>query len=118
MEIRTKRIYEPASKSDGYRVLVDRLWPRGIAKDKARIDLWAKDLAPSNELRKAYKDHDPKKFGEFTKKYRVELRANSDAVDAFLAGVTKPRLTLLYASKDEERNHALVLKECLEEQIG
>lgn len=77
--IKLKRIYEPYDKKDGYRVLVDRLWPRGISKERAHLDLWFEDIAPSTVLRKWY-NHDPKKWMEFKKKYRVELKKNKDAV--------------------------------------
>ncbi|AHF15398.1 DUF488 domain-containing protein [Niabella soli] len=112
-KIQLKRIYEPADPSDGYRVLVDRLWPRGVKKATADIDEWAKELAPSGALRKWF-DHDPQKWAAFQKKYREELQANS-AVDAFVQEHKANKLiTLLYGAKDEVHNQAVVLKAVLE----
>ncbi|HEU4553881.1 MAG TPA: DUF488 domain-containing protein [Chitinophaga sp.] len=112
MAIHVKRIYEPASKGDGYRILVDRLWPRGIKKEDAEIDQWMKEIAPSTDLRKWF--HEGKgTWEEFRKKYLAELK-ESGAVDELRANARKHKaLTLLYASKDEEHNHALVLKDLL-----
>lgn len=109
-----KRIYEQASKSDGFRILVDRLWPRGIKKETAGIDLWLKNIAPSTELRQWYHSGD-KDWQEFRHKYLLELKDNP-AVDE-LADLIKRHITitLLYAAKDEHQNHAVVLKEFLDE---
>ncbi|UOB20755.1 DUF488 domain-containing protein [Macrococcus armenti] len=96
---------------DGKRVLVDRVWPRGISKEDAKLDEWLKDIAPSTELRKWF-NHDPDKFSEFKKKYREELR-NNEAVQALKD--MKGKVVLLYGAKDEVHNHAIVLKEFLEE---
>lgn len=108
-----KRVYEPPAEDDGFRVLVDRLWPRGISKEKARLDLWLKDVAPSNELRKWF-GHDPVKWDEFRKKYLEELQGNAEAV-AELKQVVREnkKVTLLYGAKDDQHNQALVLQEYL-----
>jgi uncharacterized protein YeaO (DUF488 family) len=104
-----KRVYEAYDKKDGYRVLVDRLWPRGMSKENAHVDLWLKDIAPSTELRKWFA-HDPKKWTAFKQKYRRELKANSESVK-ILKQLSKKhsKLSLLYGAKDETHNEALVL---------
>ena len=107
----TKRVYDPPSSDDGYRVLVDRLWPRGLTKEAARLDLWAKELAPSPGLRKEF-NHQPERFAAFTRHYRSELSRNP-AVEAFRAELKRPKLTLLYGAHDRLHNHALVLKDFL-----
>lgn len=112
MKIITQRIYAPESKP-GYRVLVDRLWPRGISKTEARLDDWWKDLAPSPALRKWF-DHDEEKFTLFSQKYNGELHKKSAPARDLLLQVTKKPLILLYGAKSESCNHALVLKEFLE----
>jgi uncharacterized protein YeaO (DUF488 family) len=107
-----KRIYDEASDGDGYRVLVDRLWPRGVSKEHARLDSWNKDIAPSSDLRKWFA-HDPEKFKEFTARYRAELMVNP-AIEAFENSVAKePDVTLLYAAHDPKINHAVVLRDFL-----
>ncbi len=107
--IKIKRVYEPAQRGDGYRVLVDRLWPRGLSKDKAEVDLWLKEVAPSPALRTWF-GHKPERFAEFSKKYRAELKANP-AVEELRALVRKHKtVTLLYGARDTEHNHAVVLK--------
>ena len=111
-DIRIKRIYEPASDDDGTRVLVDRLWPRGMRKEDAKLSLWLKEIAPSNELRKSF-SHMPSRFAEFTRHYDEELAANSDAVARMKALMAEGRVTLLYAAHDTEHNHALVLADYL-----
>ncbi len=113
--IKTKRIYEASEPGDGYRVLVDRLWPRGVSKEKAKLDLWLKDIAPSSELREWF-GHDPKKWPGFQKRYRKELENNGPAVARLRQlAKTKKAVTLLYAAKDTARNEALVLKDFLRE---
>ncbi|MCR4744012.1 MAG: DUF488 family protein [Lachnospiraceae bacterium] len=118
-EIKIKRAYEAADETDGIRILIDRLWPRGISKDKLQIVSWEKDLAPSADLRKWF-DHDPEKFDEFSRKYRQELEENERS-DEFLAECRKwlenQNLTFVYAAKDEEHNNALVLREWVKAQI-
>ena len=115
MHIVLKRVYEPAIKTDGFRVLVDRLWPRGLAKAKAKIDLWDKDVAPTNELRHWF-NHEEEKWDEFQKRYRAELRGNSQAVDALKQAMHEHEVvTLLFGARDEEHNQAVVLRKFLEE---
>jgi uncharacterized protein YeaO (DUF488 family) len=113
--IRTKRVYEPAAKEDGYRVLVDRLWPRGMKKEAAKIDLWMKDVAPSDELRKSF-HHDAMKWSDFEKKYQSELKKKKELFQE-LRKLEKQRgtLTLLYGARDEEHNQAVVLAKSLKE---
>jgi uncharacterized protein YeaO (DUF488 family) len=110
MTMRLKRVYEKPDEKDGFRILVDRLWPRGLTKEKAAVDLWLKDIAPSTELRKWF-NHDPEKWEEFQKKYLKELQENKEAVSELKENLKKGPVTLLYASKDEAHNEALVLKE-------
>lgn len=112
-KIQLKRTYEPADKNDGYRILVDRLWPRGLTKEKAAVDEWLKDIAPTTELRKWFK-HDPKKWTEFKKRYRDELKEHMPLVEYILKKARKERVTLLYSAKDEEHNDALVLKDFID----
>jgi uncharacterized protein YeaO (DUF488 family) len=111
---RIKRVYEPAEAADGYRVLVDRLWPRGVTHERAAVDLWLKAAAPSPELR-TWWDHDPDRFDEFAERYRAELDG-SPAVDELL-GLLREHgaLTLVYAARDPQVNHALVLRDVLDE---
>lgn len=113
MKIVIKRAYEVASESDGYRVLVDRLWPRGVSKEKLALDEWYKEIAPSTELRKWF-DHTPECFAEFREKYRDELRASSVPTELLKRAQSHTQLTLVYGAKDPEINHATVLKEYLE----
>lgn len=112
MDIQLKRIYEDPVEDDGYRVLVDRLWPRGVSKKAARLDEWLKDIAPSTELRKWF-DHDSDKFEEFSKRYQGELTQKEEVVNQLLEKAKNQQVTLLYAAKDEQLNHAVVLKEFL-----
>jgi len=110
--IKIKRIYEPKNSNDGYRVLVDRLWPRGISKERAGLDLWLKEIAPTTELRKWF-DHDPNKWNEFKKRYKVEL-VNTTATNTLSDLVkSKKDVTLLYAAKDEDHNEAVLIKDFL-----
>ncbi len=110
--IRCKRVYETASTEDGYRVLVDRLWPRGIKKTDLHYDEWAKSLAPSAQLRKAFHG-DTINFNEFSRCYLQELKAMRDNANALLNRADKRRITLLYGAKNSEQNHALVLADFL-----
>jgi len=114
--LRIKRVYDKPAKEDGWRVLVDRLWPRGMTKEAAKIDLWMKEVAPSDALRKAF-CHDVKKWPDFQKKYRAELKQEKELL-AQLKKIEKENgtLTLLYGAKDEEHNQAVVLAEVLEEK--
>jgi len=111
MTIAIKRVYDPPGPSDGFRVLVDRLWPRGLTKEKAALDLWAKDIAPSTELREEF-NHQPEKFAEFKKHYRLELSKNP-ALAAFCKELKRPKVTLLFGARDAKINHAAVLAEYL-----
>jgi uncharacterized protein YeaO (DUF488 family) len=115
MDVAVKRVYEPAQVSDGRRVLVDRLWPRGLSKEKAALALWLKDIAPSDELRKWF-DHRAERWTEFQKRYRDELKDKNDAVselDGLLAG---GKVTLLYGAHDEAHNNAVALAAWLRER--
>jgi uncharacterized protein YeaO (DUF488 family) len=112
MKLKIKRVYQHPAKGDGKRILVDRLWPRGLTKEKASIDLWLKDIAPSTELRKWF-GHDPNKWKEFKKRYHQELRNNKEQVSIVYQELKKSAVTLVYGAKDELHNEALVLKEWL-----
>jgi uncharacterized protein YeaO (DUF488 family) len=111
-EIRIKRIYDPPERGDGYRALVDRVWPRGVSRERAQLDEWAKDLAPSSELRRWF-GHDPNRFKEFGSRYRAELAARPEPVEAMRRRAEREPVTLLYAARDPRHNHALVLAEVL-----
>ena len=111
--IKLKRAYDPTSSSDGYRVLVDRLWPRGSAKGELRINLWARELAPSAGLRKWF-GHDPAKWTEFKKRYHRELEGRSEAVEAIRKLLRRRPVTLVFATKDIDISNAAALKEYLE----
>lgn len=114
--IQIKRIYTVAEASDGYRILVDRLWPRGIKKELSGVDLWAADLAPSASLRKWF-NHEPGKFNDFKVKYLQELKEN-EAVAIFLKKIEQqPIVTLLYGAKDEQHNQAIVLLDFLQKKL-
>lgn len=115
-DVRLKRIYAPASDDDGTRILVDRLWPRGVRKEDARLDLWLKEIAPSPELRKWF-DHDPALFEEFTFRYQAELDANS-AVSRVGEFMKQGPVTLLYAAHDPVHNHGVVLMDYLRAHKG
>ncbi len=108
MAIQTKRIYLSAAKADGFRVLVDRLWPRGVRKEDAHLDLWLKEVAPSTELRKWF-NHEPEKWKEFCKKYKAELKGSAAMAELLSLVRAHKAVTLLYAAKDEEHNEAIVL---------
>ncbi len=111
--IRLKRAYEGASRGDGFRVLVERLWPRGVSKEEAHLDLWLKEVAPSAELRKWF-GHDPDRWKEFQRRYRAELKGHKDALKLLKEKDREGTVTLVYAARDEEHNSALVLKKVLE----
>jgi uncharacterized protein YeaO (DUF488 family) len=112
MDIYVKRVYDRAASEDGFRILVDRLWPRGLSKATAKIDLWLKSAAPSNELRKWYQ-HDPEKWPEFKQRYFAELDSNEDAVDEIIGHLKKGRVCFLYSSKESRYNNAVALKDYL-----
>ena len=110
--VRLKRAYEPADAADGVRILVDRLWPRGVSKADARIDEWIRDVAPSTELRTWF-GHDPARWAEFQRRYRDEIRANPDRLAQLRALARKGPMTLVYAARDEVHNDAVVLRDVL-----
>ncbi|MEI3612038.1 DUF488 domain-containing protein [Pseudogracilibacillus sp. SO30301A] len=118
VEIKLKRIYDKSDQDDGIRILIDRLWPRGISKEEAKLDYWLKDLAPSNNLRKWF-NHDPIKFAEFTKRYQEELKTG-EQMKAFkelkeiISKNNNQRITLLYAAKDIDNNNAQVIKQLIQ----
>jgi uncharacterized protein YeaO (DUF488 family) len=108
MGVRIKRAYEDASSTDGYRVLIDRLWPRGVSRERARLDDWAKELAPSDELRTWF-GHDPARFETFRRRYIDELRAHASRIAELRRRARRGTLTLVYAARDTEHNDAVVL---------
>lgn len=114
--IRLKRAYDDPSRQDGLRILVERLWPRGVSKEQAAVDLWLKDLAPSTELRKWF-GHDPDKWDEFRDRYRSELDDKGDLLTLLKHRTTEGNVTFVFAAKDVERNSAVALKEYLEEEM-
>ena len=118
MELKMKRIYEPPTEKDGFRILVDRLWPRGVKKEVAQLDAWLKDSAPSPDLRKWF-DHDPEKFNAFKERYEEELLSNpptAAAVAEILKQLEETDVTLVYAARDPEINHVVVLRDFVESQ--
>ena len=112
MDVRLKRAYDPATPADGYRVLVDRLWPRGVSRERARLDAWEKDLAPSPELRQWF-GHAPERFDEFRRRYIDELRGRRRELAALRRRAREGTLTLVYSAHDREHNDAVVLAEIL-----
>src|SRR4029079_11700692 len=114
--IRLKRVYDEPAKRDGLRILVERLWPRGISKEKAAVDLWLKELAPSTELRKWF-NHEPEKWDEFRKRYWSELQKKGDLLVLLKHLTTEGTVTFVYAAHDERRTSAVALKEFLEERM-
>ena len=112
-QIGIKRIYDETAPDDGFRVLVDRIWPRGISKEAVAVDRWAKDIAPSTELRKWF-DHDPEKWTNFQKRYRNELKGHTASLHNLIDQCGERKMTLLFAAKDRDHNHAVVLKGVLD----
>ena len=112
-KLKLKRVYEAPLKDDGTRILVDRLWPRGLSKEKAKVDLWLKEIAPSTELRKWF-GHDPKKWRNFRERYHTELKHHTDQLKLLKSKAKEGTVTLIYGARDQEHNEALVLKEFLE----
>jgi uncharacterized protein YeaO (DUF488 family) len=112
VRVRLKRAYEPAARSDGYRVLIDRLWPRGVSKEEAQLDEWARDLAPSSELRRWF-GHDPARFEEFRHRYLDELAGQEAKLRELRRRAREGTLTLVYGARDSEHNDAVVLGELL-----
>lgn len=116
MSLAVKRIYEPASPRDGFRVLVDRLWPRGLKKQDARVDLWVRELAPSTRLRQWYQ-HDPEKWPEFRRRYFAELDEHPEAVQELVSRARRGRVTLVFSSKEERLNNAVAMQEYLKRRL-
>lgn len=112
IDVRRKRAYEPAEPDDGYRILIDRLWPRGVSRQRARLDEWNRELAPSAELRRWF-GHDPERFAEFRRRYLEELRGRRAELSELRRRAREGRLTLVYGAKDSEHNDAVVLAEVL-----
>jgi len=110
MKLKIKRVYDKPAEEDGTRILVDRLWPRGLTKQKAKVDVWLKDIAPSTELRKWFA-HDPEKWKEFIKKYKKELHENKEQAAILKEYLRQGTVTLVYGARDELHNEALVIKE-------
>jgi uncharacterized protein YeaO (DUF488 family) len=117
VSIRLKRVYDDPEESDGYRVLVDHLWPRGFSKDRARVDLWLKEIAPGDDLRKWF-NHDPEKWDKFKRRYFSELDDRVELVDWLAKKISEGTVTLLFAAKEERFNNAVALKEYLEKKLG
>ena len=115
--IQTRRVYEPATPEDGARLLVDRLWPRGVRKEKLELAGWLKEVAPGDALRKWFK-HDPAKWSEFQRRYAAELERNPQAWQPILEAARKGTVTLLFAAKDAEHNNAVALKAFLERKLA
>ena len=115
--IKLKRAYEPVGREDGTRILVERLWPRGVRKAALRLDAWLKDVAPSTELRQWF-GHDPAKWLQFQRRYRAELDRNAAALEPILKAALRGRVTLIYSSHDQEHNNAVVLKAFVESRIA
>ena len=114
MKINLKRVYDEPKREDGLRVLVDRLWPRGLAKEKAKLNQWMKEVAPSDELRKWFA-HDPRKWKDFQNKYQGELKSKEELIEKIKHAEKEKRIvTLLYSAKDEQHNNAVALREILE----
>lgn len=115
MNIKTKRVYEQPDKKDGERILVDRLWPRGLTKEKAHVDLWLKEVAPSTDLRKWF-GHDPAKWKSFRGRYQTELRQHDRLIKLLIQKARAGPITLVYGARDEKHNEALILKQFLERE--
>ena len=112
LDVRVKRAYDPAEDGDGYRILIDHVWPRGVSRERARLDDWARELAPSDELRKWF-DHDPGRFAEFRARYRDELADQSQRLEELRRRARRGALTIVYAARDRQHNNAVVLSELL-----
>jgi uncharacterized protein YeaO (DUF488 family) len=114
LDVRAKRVYEPAEREDGYRVLVDHVWPRGVSRARAELDEWARELAPSDELRRWF-DHVPERFDDFRSRYRRQLTAHAEKLEELRGRAHEGRVTVLYAARDQEHNNGVVLAELLRE---
>jgi uncharacterized protein YeaO (DUF488 family) len=115
-KLKLKRVYEAPHKDDGTRILVDRLWPRGLTKERAKVDLWLKEIAPSTELRRWF-GHDPKKWRSFRERYETELKDHADQLKLLKSKVKEGTVTLIYGARDQQHNEALVLKQFLERTL-
>lgn len=115
MNVKLKRVYEEPSESDGTRILVDRLWPRGLTKEKAKVDVWLKEIAPSTELRKWF-NHEPSKWLEFKKRYRAEIINNTGVVSALKKHLENGKATIVYGAKDKEHNDGVVIKQYIDKK--
>jgi uncharacterized protein YeaO (DUF488 family) len=113
-EVRSKRVYDPADPVDGYRVLIDHVWPRGVSRERAKLDEWARELAPSDGLRRWF-DHVPERFEMFRSRYREELKGHGEKLRQLRIRAQSDRVTILYAARDERHNNAVVLAELLRE---
>jgi uncharacterized protein YeaO (DUF488 family) len=111
-KVRAKRIYDPAEPADGYRVLIDHVWPRGVSRECAKLDAWARELAPGDELRRWF-DHVPERFDEFRCRYRDELAAHGELLDELRRRARKGPVTIVYAARDRDHNNAVVVAELL-----
>jgi uncharacterized protein YeaO (DUF488 family) len=111
-DVRTKRVYDATEEGDGYRLLIDHVWPRGVSRERAKLDDWARELAPSDELR-IWFDHVPERFDEFRARYRHELAAHTNRIEDLRARAKDQPLTIVYAARDREHNNAVVLAELL-----
>jgi uncharacterized protein YeaO (DUF488 family) len=114
IEVRARRVYDEPDPGDGYRVLIDHVWPRGVSKERAHLDEWARELAPSDELRKWF-DHVPARFGEFRTRYRKELAAHGEQIEQLRDRSRSGPVTIVYAARDTEHNNAVVLAELIRE---
>ena len=108
-----RRAYEPATRNDGYRILVDRIWPRGVSKEELQLDEWCRDIAPSDALRHWF-DHDPSRWAEFCDRYRAELVDHDDVLETIVKRTEAGRVTLVYAARDERHNNAVALRDAIE----
>jgi uncharacterized protein YeaO (DUF488 family) len=115
LEVQIKRVYDPPEPRDGYRVLIDHVWPRGVSRERAKLDDWARELAPSDELRRWF-DHVPARFDVFRARYRKELAAHADRVEGLRTHATNGPLTIVYAARDREHNNAVVLAELVRDE--
>ncbi len=113
--LNVKRVYDAPEEGDGYRVLIDRIWPRGLSKERARVDEWARELAPSTELRRWF-GHDPSRFDEFRRRYRRELAAKRERIEELQRRARREPLTIVYGARDREHNDAVVLAELMRER--
>jgi uncharacterized protein YeaO (DUF488 family) len=117
MTIALKRVYEEPAESDGTRILVDRLWPRGLTKEKAKVDVWLKEIAPSTELRKWF-NHEPSKWPEFKRRYQAEISNNTEALSLLQKHLASGKATIVYSAKDEQHNDAVVIKLYLDKKVS